>query len=126
MQNVTIEFLCLDILNKRDWRKLKNFDIIFSNPPYITKSESEKMSPNILQYEPQNALFVEDNDALLYYRHIMKFGLEKLNKSGKIYLEKNEKKGKELEFLFIKNGLDKVNLCKDINSKNRMLRCQIK
>ncbi|MGC9374595.1 MAG: peptide chain release factor N(5)-glutamine methyltransferase [Bacteroidales bacterium] len=98
------------------------FDIIVSNPPYVTEKEKQLMHPNVLNYEPEEALFVSNNDPLLYYREIIDFALKHLNKDGKLYFEINENYGKETALLLEEKNFQNIQLKKDINDKYRMIR----
>ena len=98
-QQTEINFHLLNILDRDEWSKLPSFDIIVSNPPYVKQSESTAMHKNVLQHEPHIALFVTDEDALLFYRTIAAFGLQHLNEHGKLFFEINEAMGKEVHDL---------------------------
>ncbi len=101
------------------------FDILVSNPPYICISEKESMNKIVLEYEPHLALFVDDNDPLLFYTKIADYALEHLNKNGKLYFEINPVYADELMEMLEKKGFKNVLILKDINNKNRILRCNI-
>lgn len=120
--NCRINFEHCDILDcsKRD--NLGTFDIIVSNPPYIREAEKEDMQRNVLDYEPFTALFVPDNDPLLFYREIAEFGKEHLKKNGNIYFEINQAFGKETVDLLSGLGYKNIILRKDMFGKNRMVR----
>ncbi|HET6244278.1 MAG: peptide chain release factor N(5)-glutamine methyltransferase [Bacteroidetes bacterium] len=102
------------------------FDIIVSNPPYVTNSEKKLMHNNVLSYEPHLALFIEDNDPLKFYKAIAKWALNHLNKKGKLYFEINELKSSELINLLELLGYKEIVVKKDLNEKFRMIRCMIK
>lgn len=80
------------------------------------------MHLNVLNYEPEEALFVPNNDPLLYYRAIIDFALKHLKKGGKLYFEINENFGKETAWLLEEKKFQNIRLKKDINDKNRMIR----
>ena len=80
------------------------------------------MSKNVLDHEPSNALFVSDNDPLIFYETIIKFSLSHLKPSGQIYFEINEAFGKEMVELFDRNGFSEIILKKDINGRDRMVK----
>jgi release factor glutamine methyltransferase len=120
---VLVDFRKIDILNEGEWQGLGNYDIIISNPPYIRESEKKQMRPNVLEYEPAAALFVPDNDPLLFYRAIAGFSKGKLSVNGKLYLEINENFGEETVSLLKGEGFTDVSLKKDMQGKNRMVRC---
>jgi len=98
-----------------------DFGIIVSNPPYVTNKEKEMMSPNVLDYEPGLALFVPDNDPILYYRAILLKSHELLTPGGKIYFEINESFGNEIRQLFISEGFT-AEIIRDINGKDRIVK----
>lgn len=110
-----------DILEADKSKYPESIDIIVSNPPYIRNMEKEKMHPNVLEFEPHLALFVNDNDPLLFYRKITNFAIEKLKKEGKLYFEINEAFGKEVTELLDSSGFGKIQLIKDIHGKDRFI-----
>jgi release factor glutamine methyltransferase len=116
-----VYFFKLDFLEEENWSQLGKFDVIVSNPPYIKESEAEMMNKNVLEYEPHVALFVPDNDALLFYRKIDAFGKGHLAENGLIFLEINETLGKEVVELFHSQGYS-VDVRKDMQGKERMVK----
>jgi release factor glutamine methyltransferase len=98
------------------------FDYIVSNPPYVLESEKSKMQQNVLDFEPELALFVDDNDALLYYKRIVEFSKEKLNDGGVLFFEINEQKAFEIKDLLEKNSFQDILIKKDMQGKNRMVK----
>lgn len=118
--NAQVTFIELDFLNEDNWHVLNCYDIIVSNPPYIKQSESNTMNQNVLDYEPSIALFVNDDDALIFYRKIALFGKTHLNTNGKIFVEINERLGNETLALFESYGYNAI-LKKDMQQKNRMI-----
>jgi len=100
----------------------KKFDIIVSNPPYITEAEKTGMEKNVLEYEPHTALFVPDNDALLFYRAILDFAKDKLSPGGKIYFELNDKYADAVATLAKEKGFVNCVVKKDLSGKRRMMR----
>jgi release factor glutamine methyltransferase len=118
--NVEIDFKELDFLYESNWNDLDCYDIIVSNPPYIKQSESTTMHNNVLSFEPHIALFVEDEDALLFYRKIADFGKTHLNALGKIFVEINEALGNETIALFESYGYEAI-LKQDMQGKDRMI-----
>lgn len=115
-----IRFIHADFLNT-DFSTFPGFDIIVSNPPYIAEKEKNSMDKNVLEFEPASALFVPDDNALIFYDKIIEFALEKLNPDGKIYVELNQDLAKETEELF-KKYFKSVELKKDISGNFRMLK----
>lgn len=120
--NIRVDFQQVNILNEEQWKNLPLFDIIVSNPPYIVHNEKEQMHANVVQYEPHVALFVPDNDPLLFYKVLTRFGKEKLHKNGALYVEIHEERGKEVVQLFQKAMYQNVEPRKDMQGKDRMVK----
>jgi release factor glutamine methyltransferase len=97
------------------------FDLVVSNPPYVLESEKELMEDHVLQHEPGKALFVKDENPLLYYRAILKFCNLHLVAGGQMWVEINERFGKETAALFENAGYKKVHIRKDIHEKERYI-----
>ena len=95
------------------------YDIIVSNPPYICWSERESMERNVLDYEPGQALFVPDNDPLLFYKAIAAYAVQSLEREGRLYLEINQRFGNEMKQLLEGNGFDEVRIIEDSFGKVR-------
>ena len=98
-----------------------NFDIIVSNPPYVRESEKQEMNENVLKYEPEGALYVSDDDPLIYYRAIAELANVHLKAEGQIWVEINEYLGKETQLLFTDYGFSNVRVLNDIPGKNRFI-----
>jgi release factor glutamine methyltransferase len=122
LNNAEVEFIHSDILDQQQNTGLPECDIIVSNPPYIKLSEKETMNKNVLDFEPHIALFVDGPDPLLFYNAIADLALKILKPEGRIYFEINESLGPETRDLIEKKGFKNVELIKDINNKNRILR----
>jgi release factor glutamine methyltransferase len=120
LNNVEIDFTCMDFLNEERWSDLSEYHIIISNPPYIKKSEKDSMSANVVDHEPHIALFVPDDDALIFYRKIAAFGLSHLKKHGKLFFEINQLLGKEVCELLQQMGYTTI-LRKDLYGNDRMI-----
>lgn len=123
--NLEVSFFQADILN---WEKYKwdTFDVIVSNPPYVREIEKLEIQPNVLKYEPENALFVSNENPLIFYSRIADFAQKYLVKTGMLFFEMNEYLSEEMcNLLAVKNFID-IELKKDINGKNRMLYCRKK
>ena len=123
LNKLEVDFFVANMLHFNSEIKEK-FDCIVSNPPYVRQSEKEKMQPNVLNFEPENALFVPDEKPLHFYKAIGKFALKHLRKTGKLFLEINEELGKETGKLFVDLGFKNTKLKTDINGKQRMLHCE--
>lgn len=101
------------------------FDVVVSNPPYVTHSEKQYMHANVLNFEPDTALFVPDNDALRYYLQLARFANERLKPQGRLYVEINEHFGTETLDLFLSNGFKSGRVINDMQGKARMVRADI-
>ena len=123
--NVNITFIHDDILTKTQTLTQTKFDIIVSNPPYVRELEKVDMHNNILQWEPHNALFVSDEDPLIFYRSILEFSKKHLKENGEIWFEINEYLGKEMKALCEEVGLSNIEIYKDFRDKERFLRTHI-
>jgi release factor glutamine methyltransferase len=119
---VEIDFKLMDILEGSLTGQVAEYDVIVSNPPYVRLSEKKAMMPNVLEYEPDQALFVPDDDPLVFYRAIAAFAYLNLGKDGRIYLEINENLGKETMELLSLSGFKEIVIKQDIRGKNRMIR----
>ena len=120
---VDVNFIKDDILNPQNPELLdKQYDIIVSNPPYVCKSEKTEMRANVLGYEPSSALFVSDNDPLIFYRKILEFAQKSLKPDGEVWFEINEKFGEEMKNLCVKMGFKDVEIIKDFRERDRILR----
>jgi release factor glutamine methyltransferase len=117
---VQVNFIKLDILNDCP-PEFKPFDVIVSNPPYITNNQKEKMEHNVLDYEPHLALFVPDNDPLIFYKGIASFAQKHLKKTGALYFEINEELSRETSDVICKYGFS-TEPRKDIHGKYRMIK----
>jgi release factor glutamine methyltransferase len=97
-------------------------DIIVSNPPYIPQSDEHTMQPNVLEYEPHVALFVPNDDALLFYKAIAEFAQQKLQNGGSVFAEIHEDLGEQTKALFLSKGFSSVEIKKDMQGKDRMVK----
>ncbi|TXI67976.1 MAG: peptide chain release factor N(5)-glutamine methyltransferase [Flavobacterium sp.] len=120
---VDISFIQADILEVEDLSQY--FDIIVSNPPYVRNLEKEEIKKNVLDHEPHLALFVEDTDALLFYRKIAQLALKNLAPNGLLFFEINQYLGKETVELLENLGFKNIELKKDMYGNDRMIRCTI-
>ena len=143
LNDVKVNFINVDILKINDLIELPTrspgshspslpavrqvntfFDIIVSNPPYVRNLEKAEIKPNVLEYEPHLALFVEDTDPLLFYRKIAELAIKNLNPNGKLYFEINQYLGKETIKLLEDFGFRNVELKKDIYENDRIISCE--
>lgn len=121
--NVHLTLIHGDILQDISELNTETFDLIVSNPPYVTNSEKELMEKNVLDFEPGTALFVEDNKPLIFYDAIAGFAKQHLNENGKLYFEINERFGNKVKSLLLSAGFIGVEVIKDINGKDRIVKC---
>ena len=121
--NVKVNFICEDIFQ---YISNKKYDVIVSNPPYVLESEKAYMAKNVIDYEPHSALFVSDEDPLKFYTKIVSFSSNFLKKNGLLFLEINEKNGKKIKSLLSKNNFVDIELKKDINGRDRMIKSVLK
>ncbi|MFT6935005.1 MAG: release factor glutamine methyltransferase [Maribacter sp.] len=120
---VKIDFLQYDILKGvPELEASVLFDIIVSNPPYVRELEKKEMQANVLNHEPEIALFVPDEDPLLFYRAIAGFAQKSLAENGCLYLEINQYLGKEMLILLRENKFKDIELRKDIFGNDRMVK----
>ena len=121
---VHVEFIKADILEVESRRPKidTNFDIIISNPPYVREQEKEFMNPNVLENEPHLALFVKDENPLLFYDAITQFATNNLAKEGELYFEINEYLGNAMIELLNDNNFKNIELKQDIYKKDRMIK----
>lgn len=135
INQVEVNFIKTDILKVNDLEKLPTvilsgveghlptpFDIIVSNPPYVRELEKQEIKKNVLDNEPHLALFVDDNDALIFYRKIAELALENLSPNGQLFFEINQYLGKEMIDLLEKMGFKNIELRKDIYGNDRMIK----
>ena len=118
--NVDVTFIHDDILSLKNNIETK-FDIIVSNPPYVRELEKAEMRDNVLNWEPHTALFVSDNDPLIFYRTILEFAKTHLNENGEVWFEINEYLGKEMTELCKAMGFSDVEIQKDFRGKERVI-----
>ena len=120
---VEVNFILQNILESESL--IEKYDIIVSNPPYVRNLEKQEIKKNVLDYEPHLALFVEDTDALLFYRKIAQLALSGLAPNGKLFFEINQYLGKETIELLENLGFKNIELRKDFVGNDRMICCTI-
>ena len=129
---VEINFFQTNILEVEDLSQLPStitdypspYNIIVSNPPYVRNLEKEEIKKNVLDYEPHLALFVEDTDALLFYRKIAQLAMKNLSPNGLLFFEINQYLGKETVELLQNLGFINIELKKDMYGNDRMIKCK--
>ena len=121
INNANVNFILDDILKTIALNQ--KFDVIVSNPPYVRNLEKHEINKNVLDNEPHLALFVSDNDALIFYRKIAQFALNNLEKNGYLFFEINQYLGQETTELLHNIGFKNIELKQDIYGNDRMIRC---
>lgn len=124
--NAKVHFSCKSILKLAENPGDDRYDLIVSNPPYVTQSDKLMMHPRVTANEPQSALFVTDEDPLVFYRAIAGFGMLALADAGAVWVEINENLGEETTRLFRDTGFENVRLLKDIHGKDRFIKAMKK
>jgi len=114
-----VQFFQYDILQEKNHEH--RYDVIVSNPPYVPLFEKSTLESQVVDYEPHIALFVPDNDPLLFYKHIAKFALKQLNEAGKLYFEIHRDYATEIHSLLVSMNFDNICLKKDIHGNQRMI-----
>ncbi|MFS4492082.1 peptide chain release factor N(5)-glutamine methyltransferase [Maribacter sp. 2308TA10-17] len=123
LNNVDIDFLKDDILALESMDT--NFDIIVSNPPYVRELEKKEMQTNVLEHEPDLALFVSDENPLVFYKGITAFAVKNLKENGLLFFEINQYFGKETEQLLKNHNFSEIELRKDMFGNDRMLKAML-
>jgi release factor glutamine methyltransferase len=129
LNNVHVNFFKQDIFTSLDLGRANptvhrvpcTFDLIVSNPPYIVPSEKAAMSANVLDYEPHQALFVPEDQPLLFYERIAELGLTHLNPDGQLFFETGSLFGKEVAAMLRQKGYREVELFQDLAGKDRIV-----
>ena len=120
--DIHVDWKMRDALNMP--HDVDKYDVIVSNPPYVLDSEKELMSKNVIDFEPHTALFVTDDDPLLFYEAISNWAIDALKKGGYLFLEINEKYAQQTKDLLKLEGFSKVEIGTDIFDKQRMIKAQ--
>ncbi len=129
INEVEVNFICENILETVFLSAVegfpKLFDVIVSNPPYVRNLEKAEIAANVLAFEPHLALFVEDTDALLFYRKIAQLAKKSLSENGRLYFEINQYLGIETVELLENLGFQDVILMQDIYGNDRIIKCKL-
>ncbi|WP_340063417.1 peptide chain release factor N(5)-glutamine methyltransferase [Ascidiimonas aurantiaca] len=120
--DTNVHFIQTNILTAVSLKE--QYDIIVSNPPYVRFSEAEVMKRNVCEYEPHLALFVRDNDPLVYYKKIAELAVDNLTDHGTLYLEINQYLAVEMQTLLKEKGFSRVTLARDLSGNDRMIKAQ--
>lgn len=119
-----VRFVEADILDRTSWEGLPIFDVIVSNPPYVTVEERDAMRPNVTDYEPESAVFVEGGDPLLFYREIAAFSESRLSPGGSLFFETSASQGEAVCRLLSQLGFKDVLMRRDLQGLDRMVMCR--
>lgn len=119
--NTSVTFIEQNILATE---QLDSYDIIISNPPYVRNLEKAEIKKNVLDYEPHLALFVEDNDPLIFYRKITQLAQKSLTENGLLFFEINQYLGEEMQQM-VSEYFKTIELRKDLQGNDRMLKCSL-
>lgn len=119
---VQVTFVQDDVLHPTSEFFNQPVDLVVSNPPYVCDSERATMESNVLDWEPEKALFVPDDDPLLFYRHILRLAKKRLTPAGQVWFEINERVGEELRLLCRETGFDEAEIMLDFAGKPRFCR----
>ena len=126
LNEVTINFIDADILNSplttHYSQHNTHYSLIISNPPYVTLQDKDQMHINVTNFEPHTALFVPENDPLIFYRAIADFAVNNLVNNGLLFFEINESYGEETMQLLIDKGFINIELRKDMSGRSRMIK----
>lgn len=125
LNNVKVSFIKADILNLKPQISDLKFDIIVSNPPYVTQDDKTQMHINVTDFEPHTALFVSEDDPLIFYNAIAGFAIQNLATSGVVFFEINEGLGKETIELLENKGFKNIELRKDMSGRDRMIKATL-
>ena len=120
--NVNVRFMQQDVF--APFSLDTTYDIIVSNPPYVLESQKETICKNVIDFEPHIALFVPNDNPLLFYNRIADIALKLLTPNGKLYFEINREKGDDVSTLLQQKGFTAIELRRDISGNNRMIRAQ--
>ncbi|MEX0980891.1 MAG: peptide chain release factor N(5)-glutamine methyltransferase [Bacteroidales bacterium] len=122
LNHVKVNFIHQSIFETETAPQEDPYDIIISNPPYVTPADKLSMLPNVTDYEPDLALYVPIDDPLVFYKEIIKFSKNRLSDSGEIWVEINENFGNETKQLFLDAGYKDAELLEDIHGKDRFIK----
>ena len=123
LNKTQVQFSRFDILKEE--LPTSTYDIIVSNPPYITPAEGPEMLPIVMKFEPHLALFSYDEDGLIFYRRIAQLALKALKPSGRLYFEINAANGEAVVTLLKQAGFEQIELKKDLSGRDRIVRATL-
>ena len=124
LTNLDVEFIHADVLNINEGFSDKKWDCIISNPPYIPSNERESIAENVLNFEPEISLFVENDNPIIFYEAIVKYAKSNLSENGVLFFEIHPDFSAEISDLLKLKGFINIQLRKDLQGKNRMIKAQ--
>ena len=124
LTNLDVEFIHADVLNINRDLLVKKWDCIISNPPYIPTNERESIAENVLNFEPEISLFVENDNPIIFYEAIVKYAKSNLSENGVLFFEIHPDFSAEISDLLKLKGFINIELRKDLQGKNRMIKAQ--
>ncbi|MEX1190466.1 MAG: peptide chain release factor N(5)-glutamine methyltransferase [Brumimicrobium sp.] len=119
-----VNFIHYDILSQKMEFTNEKWDVIVSNPPYIPKKDKKLMAKHVLEHEPEIALFISDNNPLVFYQKIVDFAKHNLVENGNLYFEIHESLAENVKDLLVQQGFKNVEIKKDLQGKERMIKCK--
>lgn len=125
LNEVMVDFIEADVLNPKSEIQNSKFTVIISNPPYVTPADKQQMHVNVVEFEPHTALFVPQNDPLLFYKAITAYAKNNLTPGGMLFLEINESYGNETVELLTNNGFTDIELKNDMSGRHRMVKATL-
>ena len=124
LTNLDVEFIHADVLNINEGFSDKKWDCIISNPPYIPSNERESIAENVLNFEPEISLFVKNDNPIIFYEAIIKYAKSNLSENGILFFEIHPDFSSEISDLLKLKGFINIELRKDLQGKNRMIKAQ--
>ena len=121
LHEALVDFIAMDFLNEKERNQLPYVDVIISNPPYVPLNDKHEMDAHVVNYEPARALFIPDEDPMLFYKAIADYGKNKLQENGLIFVEIHEKRAIEVKDVFKAAGFKTIEIKKDMQGKDRMI-----
>ncbi|HEU0064679.1 MAG TPA: peptide chain release factor N(5)-glutamine methyltransferase, partial [Flavisolibacter sp.] len=123
--DIRVDFQAVNFLDISQQKYLPTVDVVVTNPPYVPLSDKDLMKDNVVKYEPHIALFVPDNDPLIFYKALIHFSRHRIHENGKMYMEIHEDLANQVINLLESEGYKSVELKKDMQGKNRMVKVLI-